>query len=89
MENGDSEPKVRQEGETSEGGDEQLEEDLNSSCALRQIMGDLSKEELDQSVNLFHARFRIMEYVCSLVIDGRSEALLGVEGRKRKENYSS
>lgn len=34
-------------------------------------MKDLSKEELDQGMNLIHP-FKMMDRVCSLVIDGRS-----------------
>ena len=72
VENDCDEPKVRHDDTTLNVDDEQLKKDLNPSCELNQIMGDLSKEELDQSVNLFHARFKMIDRVCSLVIDGRS-----------------
>lgn len=49
--------------------EEHLEENVNLSCVVRRIMGALSKEELDQRENLFHTRCRIMDKVCSLIID--------------------
>lgn len=68
VEHGYDEPRVRQVETTSKGNDEQLEEDLNSLCALKQLMGDLSKEEP------FHARYKIKDKVCFFVIDYWSNA---------------
>ncbi|KAF3614139.1 hypothetical protein FXO37_36082 [Capsicum annuum] len=70
--NGYDEPKVRHDEAILNVDDEQLKKGLNSSYDLERIMRDLSKEELDQSVNLFNIRFNMIDRVCSLIVDGRS-----------------
>ncbi|XP_049372688.1 uncharacterized protein LOC125837645 [Solanum verrucosum] len=52
--------------------DEDLNMNVNLSCVVRRIMRALAKEELDQMENLFHARCKIQDKVCSLIIDGGS-----------------
>ena len=52
--------------------DEELKVNTNLSCVVRRIMGALAKEELDQRENLFHARCKIQDKVCSLIIDSGS-----------------
>ncbi|XP_049349487.1 uncharacterized protein LOC125814081 [Solanum verrucosum] len=52
--------------------DEDLIMNVNLSCVVRRIMGALAKEELDQRENLFHARCKIQDKVCSLIIDSGS-----------------
>ena len=52
--------------------DEDLNMNDNLSCVVRIIMGALAKEELDQRKNLFHARCKIQDNVCSLIIDSGS-----------------
>ncbi|KAH0751925.1 hypothetical protein KY290_005193 [Solanum tuberosum] len=52
--------------------DENLNMNANLSCVVGTIMGALAKEELDQRENLFHARCKIQDKVCSLIIDSGS-----------------
>uniref|UniRef100_A0A3Q7G8L3 Reverse transcriptase domain-containing protein n=1 Tax=Solanum lycopersicum TaxID=4081 RepID=A0A3Q7G8L3_SOLLC len=52
--------------------DEDLNMNANISCVVRRIVGALEKEELDQRENLFHARCKIQNKVCSLIIDSGS-----------------
>ena len=49
--------------------DEELSMNVNLSFFMRIIVGSLAKEELDQRKNLFHARCKIQDKVCSLIID--------------------
>ncbi|KAF3616271.1 hypothetical protein FXO38_34638 [Capsicum annuum] len=66
--NGYDEPKVRHDEAILNVDDEQLKKGLNSSYDLERIMRDLSKEELDQSVNLFHIRFNMIDRVTKQVV---------------------
>lgn len=68
FENGYDECKVRHDEEFSNADNERLEKGLNSSFELKQIMGDLSKEKLNQSVNLFHTRSKMIDKVGSLAM---------------------
>ncbi|XP_059288741.1 uncharacterized protein LOC132042141 [Lycium ferocissimum] len=45
---------------------------LNHAIVARRSMEALAREESDQRKNLFHARCKILDKVCSLIIDGGS-----------------
>lgn len=51
---------------------EDLNMNVNLSCVLRRIIVALAKEELDRRENLFHARWKVHDKVCSLIIDSVS-----------------
>ncbi|XP_059287581.1 uncharacterized protein LOC132040912 [Lycium ferocissimum] len=60
------------EGDSDEEVEIRYEEALNHAIVARRAMGALAREESDQRENLFHARCKIVDKVCSLIIDGGS-----------------
>ncbi|XP_059289010.1 uncharacterized protein LOC132042506 [Lycium ferocissimum] len=60
------------EGDSDEEVEIRYEEALNHAIVARRAMGALDREESDQRENLFHARCKIVDKVCSLIIDGGS-----------------
>ncbi|XP_060170562.1 uncharacterized protein LOC132601495 [Lycium barbarum] len=60
------------EGDSNEEVEIRYEEALNHAIVARRVMGALAREESDQRENLFHARCKIVDKVCSLIIDGGS-----------------
>ncbi|XP_060190610.1 uncharacterized protein LOC132619861 [Lycium barbarum] len=59
-------------GDSDEEVEVRYEEALNHAIVARRAMGALAREESDQRENLFHARCKIVDKVCSLIIDGGS-----------------
>lgn len=56
-------------GESLQDDTKELKVNVNLSIIVRQIMGVLATEELDKRENLFHSRYKIMDKVCTLIID--------------------
>ncbi|XP_059313982.1 uncharacterized protein LOC132064853 [Lycium ferocissimum] len=70
--NNDKGEKSEYEGDFDEEVEIRYEEALNHAIVARKAMGALAREESDQRENLFHARCKIVDKVCSLIIDGGS-----------------
>ncbi|XP_059295621.1 uncharacterized protein LOC132048956 [Lycium ferocissimum] len=64
--------KSEHEGESEDDVEKRMEERLNFAIVARRAIGSLAREESNQRENLFHSRCKIVDKVCSLIINGGS-----------------